>query len=220
MRRGVIVLCGGRSSRMGCDKASLPFGQEQMLQRVVRLAGASAGVDCIAVVAGKAQLLPDLPHGVIMVRDADDYQGPLSGLATGMRAIADRLDAVFVTGCDVPLLAPAFVDRLFELLDDHEAVATVDAVGVHPLAAVYRTSILDQINNLLARGERRMQSLIEAIDVRKISAEDLQEVDPQLGSLRNVNTQDDCAVALAVAGIPHSVDVEKLPLQREARAGQ
>ena len=115
MRKGAIILCGGKSSRMGRDKATLPFGPELML---------SAWCDCqrsgraegIVVVAAPNQSLPELPAAVTVARDAHEFRGPLQGLATGLRDMGDRFDAVYATACDVPLLVPAFVERMFKLL--------------------------------------------------------------------------------------------------------
>src|SRR6185436_21138576 len=73
-----IVLCGGRSTRMGVPKATLPFGNETMLQRVVRLL--HTVVSPIIVVAARGQELPPLPEGVFVTRDERDQQGPLEGL--------------------------------------------------------------------------------------------------------------------------------------------
>ena len=61
MRKGAIILCGGKSSRMGRDKATLPFGPELMLQRVVRLIGEVVSLENVVVVAAPNQLLPELP---------------------------------------------------------------------------------------------------------------------------------------------------------------
>src|SRR4051794_36659222 len=76
MRKGAIILCGGKSSRMGRDKATLPFGPERMLQRVVRLLDSEA----IVVVAAPNQSLPELPTGVTVARDIHQFRGPLQGL--------------------------------------------------------------------------------------------------------------------------------------------
>jgi molybdopterin-guanine dinucleotide biosynthesis protein A len=70
MRIGGIILCGGRSSRMGQPKAWLPFGDEVMLQRIVRIV--RAVVDPVVVVAAPGQDVPELPD-VQVIRD----QGPL-----------------------------------------------------------------------------------------------------------------------------------------------
>jgi len=67
MTIGGVVLCGGKSTRMGSPKALLPFGPETMLQRVVRLLGTV--VSPIVVVAATGQDLPPLPASVILTRD-------------------------------------------------------------------------------------------------------------------------------------------------------
>jgi molybdopterin-guanine dinucleotide biosynthesis protein A len=79
---GGIVLCGGKSSRMGTSKALLPFGSETMLQRVVRLLGEV--VAPIVVVAAVDQALPALPQGTIVTRDEHEGRGPLEGLRAGL----------------------------------------------------------------------------------------------------------------------------------------
>src|SRR5947208_596312 len=108
-----VVLCGGRSSRMGTAKALLPFGPELMLQRVVRLVGEVVGP--IVVVAAPGQELPPLGDEVTIVRDRRENHGPLEGLAVGLAALPAAITAAYVTSCDVPLLRPAFVRRMIEL---------------------------------------------------------------------------------------------------------
>src|SRR5829696_4122062 len=71
---GGIVLCGGRSSRMGRPKAYLPFGNETLLQRTVRVLGEV--VDPIVVVAAPDQDVPGLPPSVLVARDDREYLGP------------------------------------------------------------------------------------------------------------------------------------------------
>src|SRR5438132_1025759 len=101
-RVGGIVLCGGRSKRMGRAKAWLPFAGEIMLPRVTRLVGEA--VEPVVVVAAPEQELPALPPGVTVVRDAERDRGPLQGLAAGLTALAGRADAAFLSSCDVPFL--------------------------------------------------------------------------------------------------------------------
>ena len=62
MTTGGIVLCGGRSERMGRPKVMLPFGPETMLQRVVRLVGAVGGP--VVAVAAAGQELPELDAAI------------------------------------------------------------------------------------------------------------------------------------------------------------
>ena len=103
---GGIVLCGGKSSRMGRPKLSLPFGSELMLPRVVRIL--SEVVSPIVVVAATDQVLPDLPSNILIVRDEHEYLGPLAGIELGLRALRESgIEAAYVSSCDVPLLRPA-----------------------------------------------------------------------------------------------------------------
>jgi molybdopterin-guanine dinucleotide biosynthesis protein A len=132
LRVGGVVLCGGQSSRMGRPKAWLPVGGETMLGRVVRLLGGV--VSPIVVVAAPGQDVPPLPPDVEVVRDPEQGHGPLQGLAVGLAALRGRADAAYASSCDVPLLRPAFVRRMVELLGDH-AVCVPDVGGYrHPLA--------------------------------------------------------------------------------------
>ena len=123
---------------MGTSKAMLPFGGELMLQRVVRLVGEVVATEDIVVVAAEGQELPDLPAGVSVARDAREGRGPLEGLAAGLSAVGDRVDAVYATSCDVPLLVPAFIEQMFSLLAAHDIAVPRDGKFYHPLAAVYR----------------------------------------------------------------------------------
>jgi molybdopterin-guanine dinucleotide biosynthesis protein A len=193
VRRGAIVLCGGRSVRMGMDKATLPFGDEQLLQRIVRIV--AQAVSDVVVVKHEEQELPALPPEVRITCDEVDDQGPLGGLIPGLRAT--RSEAVFLTGCDTPFLKPAFIDRLFDSLGKARiAVAEVDGFA-HPLAAVYRTDVLPSVEALLAAGRRRPLYLFNEVSTVRVERPDLEAVDPNLDSLSNLNTPEAYAEALA-----------------------
>jgi molybdenum cofactor guanylyltransferase len=199
MQRGAIILCGGKSSRMGRDKATLPFGPELILQRVVRLVSEVVDRANIVVVAAPDQELPDLPGDVQIAYDRTAYRGPLEGLATGMRAFAGRADVVYASACDVPLLAPAFVERMFALLGEHDIAVPYDGQYHHPLAAVYRSSVLPKIDQLLAADRMRLVFLFDEVDTLKVSVEELRSIDPELATLKNLNRPEDYETALHVA---------------------
>lgn len=195
---GGIVLCGGQSSRMGLPKATLPFGSERMLERVIRIL--AEVVDPIVVVAAPGQELPAIPPDVQVARDRREGRGPLEGLAAGLAALAGRAKRAYVTSCDVPLLEPEFVRRMIELSAGREiAVPKTDGYH-HPLAAVYRTSVLPRVEALLEADRLRPFFLFEQADTREVSAAELREADPGLDSLRNLNHPEDYLAALAAAG--------------------
>jgi molybdenum cofactor guanylyltransferase len=199
MNAGGIILCGGKSTRMGSPKALLPFGPETMLQRVVRLLGTV--VSPIVVVAAPQQSLPELPPGVIVTRDEQEGRGPLEGLRAGLKALPATSEVAYVTSCDVPLLAPGFVRQMIALLADHDiAVMEIDGFP-HPLSAVYRRDTLPQIEALLAEDRLRPVFLFDKVRTRRVPPAEMIAVDPELQTLRNLNTREEYLEALAMAGL-------------------
>jgi len=196
---GGIVLCGGKSSRMGLDKALLPFGPERMLQRVVRLL--STVVAPTVVVAAEGQELPELPGTVTIVRDLRPERGPLEGMGAGLEAIAPHADAAYITACDVPLLEPAFVRAMIARLGENDAAVPTDGALLHPLSAVYRTSVLGPLRELLAADRLRPVFLYDRVPTAKVSVDELRVADPQLKTLLNLNQPADYLAALAQAGL-------------------
>ena len=203
-----IVLCGGKSTRMGTSKALLPFGPETMLQRVVRILGEV--VTPIVVVAAVDQELPELPHGVIVTRDENDARGPLEGLRAGLKAVPSEVEAAYVTSCDVPLLVPGFVRQMIDLARDYDiAVMEIDGF-THPLSAVYRRATLPRVEDLLANNRLRPVFLFEAVKTRRVSPGEM-TADPDLLTLRNLNTREDYQRALVEAGLPPSQSFDGPP---------
>lgn len=195
---GGIVLCGGLSTRMGTSKAMLPFGPETMLQRVVRLLGTV--VSPIVVVAAEAQELPALPAGIILTRDEREASGPLEGIRAGLAALPEAVDAAYITSCDVPLLVPAFVRRMIELAEGYDISVTEIDGFAHPLSAIYRRTALPHAEALLSEDQRRISHLFNRVRTRRVPASEMTGVDPELQTLRNLNTKDDYLAALAAAG--------------------
>ena len=200
MRKGALILCGGKSSRMGRDKATLPFGPELMLQRMVRLVSEVVPIENIAVVAAPTQQLPPLPEELIIAHDREAFRGPLQGLATGLQALGDRVDAAYATACDVPLLVPAFIERMFELLADFDVAVPVDGEFYHPLAAVYRPSVLAHIARLLDANRSRPRFLFDEVRTREVQVDKMRKVDSELATLLNLNHEQDYQSTLAAAG--------------------
>jgi molybdenum cofactor guanylyltransferase len=202
-RFGGIVLCGGKSSRMGRAKLSLPFGGETLLGRVVRIV--REVVSPVVVVAGPEHDLPELPAGTLVARDEIPNQGPLGGLAAGMAALRGRADAVYLSACDVPLLRPEFVRALIESLGTHEAAVGWDG-QFYPLSGVYRLSLEARVKQLIAAGRLAAQFLARECEARLVNIQELRAVDPELVSLHNVNCPEDYREALRTAGLASSDD--------------
>jgi molybdopterin-guanine dinucleotide biosynthesis protein A len=201
---GGVILCGGRSSRMGTPKAWLAFAGETLLARTVRVVGSVAAP--VVVAAAPGQDLPVLPDGIAVVRDAAVGQGPLQGIAAGLAAIAPHAPAAFVCATDAPFLHPALIRRLATLRGEAHAIAVARAGGrIHPLAAVYGVVVLPTVAEALAAGRLRLTALFDQVptliadEALLLAGDELQAADPELRSLRNLNTPEDYAAALAEA---------------------
>jgi molybdopterin-guanine dinucleotide biosynthesis protein A len=185
---------------MGRPKSLLPFGEELLLARVARILGEV--VSPIIVVAAPEQEVPPLPDGVRVVRDEQEYLGPLAGLGIGLAALAGEAEAAYCSACDAPLLRPEFVRAMIAALGEHELAVPKEGDFHHPLAAVYRTSLVERVNGLVAAGRLRPLFLIQSSRAAIVDVELLRSVDPRLDSLRNINHPDEYAAALRDAGLP------------------
>jgi molybdenum cofactor guanylyltransferase len=207
---GGVILCGGKSTRMGRPKAMLPFGSECMLQRVVRLVSTVANP--IVVVTAPGQILPRLPDFVAVAEDAVRARGPLEGLAAGLAAFPDDVELVYATATDVPFLKPAWISRLVALAPANDLVIPYLNDHYQPLAAVYRRAPALAAIQTLLRGDRlRPVFLTEILATRTIMACELKDVDPEFSTLRNLNTPDEYRAALLEAGLAEPQPETPLP---------
>jgi len=184
---------------MGRPKAWLPFGDETMLQRVVRILGEV--VSPVVVVAAPDQEVPPLPAGVLLARDEEKGRGPLQGLAAGLAALEDRAETAYFSSCDVPFLQAAFVGRIVELLGDHSICVPRVGEYYHPLAAVYRIGVREAVLRLLKADRLRPAFLFDEVPTRFVQASEFADVDPSAESLRNLNSPKDYEAALREAGL-------------------
>lgn len=194
MSDAALVLAGGDSRRMARDKASLPFGDETMLERVVRIV--SQVVPEVWVVARAGQ---EVAECAPIARDPAEGLGPLAGLCAGLEAMT--AERAFLTTCDVPLLKPAYVERMLALSHGHPIA--VPRVGAHTMvtSAVYAREVLPEAKRLLEMQRLRPLFLVEAFDARIVSEQELRAVDPELDSLRDCNTMEAYRDALRSAGL-------------------
>jgi molybdopterin-guanine dinucleotide biosynthesis protein A len=179
---------------MGRDKASLPFGDEPLLLRVVRLAREVASEVLLVAREGQA-----LPGGLDAVRDPAEGLGPLAGIAAGLGAVAG--ERAFVVACDMPLLRPALARRLIELSLGFEAcVPVVDGFAV-PTCAVYAKASAALARELVAARELRPKALLESLRTRFVPGDELRDVDPELLSFLDCDTPEGYEAALRAAGL-------------------
>ena len=193
---------------MNYPKALLPLGKELMLQRVVRIV--SSVVSPVIVVAAPGQELPELSASVNVIFDREPGAGPLSAIGQGLAALQGQCDAAFVSACDTPLIQTEFISKIISALAENQLVMVQEGKWYHPLAAVYRVSLVEPIQHLLSENRRRPIDLTESVRACFLDAETLRDVDPQLRGLQNINTRAQYFDLLRETGLEHAT---RLPFE-------
>jgi molybdenum cofactor guanylyltransferase len=173
-----VVLAGGASLRNGRDKAlkAVPVGlsgsqrHATMVEHVVSIVGQRC--EPVFVVAAPGQSLPELPAQV--VRDDVRGVGPLLAIARGLHAAADAgAERAFLCSVDVPFLTVDLIDAVAARAAEVDADIVLPWDGSnHYLAAVYRTELARQIDDLVAAGERNLPALIDRVDSQRVVISD------------------------------------------------
>jgi len=205
-----LVLCGGRSARMGRDKALLPWGENDLLgHSIARLRAVTPDV---AVLSGSAPRYAD--RGLAVLTDRTDDDGAIAGLLAGLEHASGR--PALLLAVDLPLVPVALLEALVDAIDRADAVVPRSARGPEPLCAAYAPTCLTPIRERLARGERRMTAFWPDVHVRELGPAELVRLgDPEVMFL-NVNEPRDLERAVRLSagtggpgGSPHPPGQER-----------
>lgn len=192
-----IVLAGGRSRRMGRNKALLPAPDASSLTFVERLASLLAAVcqEILLVVRDetheKEYLSLPRNHYWHLVYDQIPDQGPLMGLYSGLQAT--KLSHALVLAVDLPFVQPAMLSWLSAFpLTDKMLVPRVHGTP-QVLLARYPRALLPTIEECLRTGRRDPRALLDKVVPRFLEEEQVRAIDPDLRSFVNINTPEDFA---------------------------
>lgn len=192
----IVIQAGGKSSRMGQDKALMPFLGRPLIERQVeRISGAGAA---LLVITNRPEAYAFL--GLPLTMDMLPGVGPLGGLYTALAAAATPL--VTVVACDMPFLSRVLLQAQSEILlrEDMDVVIPRTDEGLEPLHATYRReTCLPAVHAALERGERKMISWFPDVRVREMPAAEIAQYDAQLHSFINVNRPEDYQAAEELA---------------------
>ena len=187
--KSIIILCGGRSKRMGKDKGSLILDGKPMILHVLDNVKDIAD-EIIVVLRDKEQIeeyksiLKDEP--VKIVTDEIKDQGPLVGILTGLSQINSEYAQILP--CDSPFISKEFVLKMFEIAENEKFDAIVpiwDDGHIEPLHSVYKENVVSLIRSLIKNKKRNVRSLIDHLNVQYV---DIGELDESTMSFRNLNT--------------------------------
>jgi molybdenum cofactor guanylyltransferase len=180
---------------MGRDKASLPFGPETLLDRVLRSAAAVADEVVLAAAPGQ-----QVPAGYRVSRDAGAGLGPLPALIGALPLV--HAAHTLVLACDLPLLQPAVLSLLVDLAEGWEGAVPLVNGRRLPTCAVFKTAALRQARERFGDPRHRsLRDFIAGLRLRDVPADRFEAADPRLASFTQCNTPDEYRVALGLAGL-------------------
>lgn len=181
---------------MGQPKTHLPWRQTTLLNHVVQQVAEVC--EPVILATSSQETLPAISAPVMVRCDRAVFQGPLSGLLTGLEGVPDDRPAALVTACDLPFLNPAVLQRMSSLWEDCSTEIQIlsDGARRHPLLGIYRRSVMPVIQELLAKGQRRLLDLCDAVPTTLITSAEFADIDPQCRCLQNINSPADYVAAM------------------------
>jgi molybdopterin-guanine dinucleotide biosynthesis protein A len=181
-----FILAGGKSTRMGADKAFVMLGGRTLLARALELARSITPE--VRIVGDPAKFAPFAP----VVEDVFRGCGPLAGIHAALRSSQTELNLILAV--DVPFVSPALLQYLIKRARSSASAAVTIAKaggGWQPLCAVYRREFADAAEQSLRTGRYKIDGLFEATRTQRITEEELEAAGFSPKMFRNLNTPED-----------------------------
>ncbi len=190
----IAVQAGGRSSRMGRDKALIPLGGMPLIEHVLRRVEGLG--DEVLITTNRPEDYAFL--GKRMVEDRQPGAGALHGLLTALEAACG--ERVLLVGCDMPFVSRSLLEHMLAIATDAEVIIPRRGGKFQPLHAIYSKTCADPVNQALEAGEKRMISFFSRIQTWIVEQETLDQYDPEGLSFFNANTPEELAQAERLLG--------------------
>ncbi len=176
-----LILAGGKSARMGRNKALIKVGGQSVIQRVADVVS-----DCCSHVMVVCSSEDDYSFlGVTVIRDLEPGHGPFMGLYSGL--VRMETERALAVGCDMPYIKPELARYLAELSDHSEIVVPRIQGFYEPLFATYSKACIDHAKELLESREKRIRMLYERMETRVMEETEIKKFDPDLDTFINLN---------------------------------
>ena len=203
-----FILAGGRSTRMGADKAFVPLQGRPLLAGAIELAGA---VTADVRIVGSAEKFASFGP---VVEDVFRDSGPLGGIHAALRNSSTDLNLILAV--DLPFVSSAFLKYLVARARQSAAVVTVARAsgGWQPLCAVYRREFADAAEKALRAGQFKIDALFDSVTTQVITETELEEAGFSVTIFRNLNTREELEAAARAVGV-----AAELTEQRSERKG-
>ena len=180
-----FVLAGGKSARMGQDKALMKFGGRTLLTHALQLVTTAAG--SARIVGSAAKFAAFGP----VIEDIYSGQGPLAGIHAALVGTSTELN--LIVAVDMPFVEPELLSYLVAQARRTPALVVVPASGggLQPLCAVYRQALAEVAERSLRAGENKIDRLFSQVETQVIEQKDLERNGFTEEMFRNLNTEQD-----------------------------
>ncbi|MFP5107301.1 molybdenum cofactor guanylyltransferase [Neobacillus sp. C211] len=167
MKAAAIILSGGKSSRMGTNKALLKINEKTNIERIA---------DTLKLSFNDIILVTNHPEdyqflGLKMVSDYYPDKGPLAGVHAGL--LSSKYDTNFIVACDMPFVSGELAEVLVNKSGDYDAVIPVINGVQHPLFAVFQKRVADKAAQRIEADRLRMKHLLDHLNVLYVTEKDL-----------------------------------------------
>ncbi|MBN8659208.1 MAG: molybdenum cofactor guanylyltransferase [Candidatus Obscuribacter phosphatis] len=178
-----LILCGGRSKRMGRPKAFLPYGGTTMIQHI--LTNIKDLFSETFLVSNEPESYEDFE--VDVVKDILPYRGPLGGILSGL--LISQHSHAFVIACDMPLVSARLIRELCARRFEHDVVVAAHEEGLEPLLGVYSKNCIKPLEESLFNGDLSLKDFLAGLNTStyEISEDNETSLPPYF----NVNTPQD-----------------------------
>jgi len=192
-KAAAIILAGGKSSRMGKNKALITVKDCRMLEGIIReLTGEFREI----IVSANDNTYDEL--GIRTVRDIFPGRGPLGGIHAGLTASGHDIN--FLVACDMPFINVELAVYMAGLADGYDAVVPQIGSYYQPLFAVYTRNCLKAIDDRLVRGDFKITSFFPDVRTRFVCPDEIGRFGNPEKLFFNVNTPVDLKTAKSMAG--------------------
>lgn len=187
-----IILAGGKSSRMGTDKALIEFRGKKMIRRTLDVFKGLFRE--IIIVTNRP--LDYLDQGARIVTDIFPGKGPIGGIHTGL--FFSSSEHAFVAACDLPFFNTEFIASLVSRIGNYDIVVPETEKGFQPLHAVYSRKCLNRIKTLISEDRLKVSGFYKGFRTLAIPPKEIARFDPENRIFCNVNTPEDLKGASCV----------------------
>lgn len=187
-----VILAGGKSSRMGRNKAFLDFKGRSIIEHTI---------DLFKPLFPEVILVTNTPVkyanlGIKVVTDIFPHKGPLGGIYTAL--FYSSYDYSFIASCDMPFLKRELIRFLIDMKDGFDVIVPKLKDGHEPLHAVYSKRCLKPMEAMIKEGDLRIIGFYREVKVREVSEDELAPFNQEPSSFININTPEDYEIALSL----------------------